>query len=77
MYLDASRSRLSDSDLELLNRVPSVSRLDLDNTSITDAGLVHLHGLWNLQILDLTGTNVSDDAVAALQRALPDCRMRR
>ena len=38
-------------------------------------GLKHLHGLDNLRELDLTGMKVSAESVAALQKALPKCKI--
>jgi len=41
----------------------------------TDAGLKHLHGLANLRELDLTGMQAIASAIAAVQKALPKCKI--
>jgi hypothetical protein len=76
-YVDASRSAVTDADLEQLKRIPGLSKVDLDNTAITDAGVAHLRSLKDLRKLDVSGTNVSDAAITRLQEALPNCEIRR
>jgi hypothetical protein len=48
--------------------------LNLYGTRVSDAGLKHLAGLSSLKELDLTGTQVTADGVAALHKALPNCK---
>lgn len=55
----------------------ALERLDLDENEIGDEGIEHLLGLVNLKYLDLKGTKVTSQGVDRLQRALPDCRIRR
>jgi len=43
--------------------------------AVSDDGLKHLAGLKNLTSLDLTGTAVTADGIAALQKALPNCKI--
>jgi hypothetical protein len=52
-----------------------LERLSLAGCTFSDAGLKHLAGLSNLTQLDLTGTQATADGVAALQKALPKCRI--
>ena len=61
-YLDTLRKRL-----------PAPRRSPMPK--VTDAGLKELTALKELQTLDLTGTQVTDSGVAALQKALPDCKI--
>ena len=42
---------------------------------ITDRGLAHFRGLTRLQELDLSGNQVTASGVAALQTALPNCKI--
>ncbi|MBI3465848.1 MAG: hypothetical protein HY000_22755 [Planctomycetes bacterium] len=42
---------------------------------VRDAGLEHLKGLKNLRELNLAGTQVTAAGVAALQAALPECKI--
>jgi hypothetical protein len=51
--------------------------LDLRGTKVTDAGLRELAALKGLRILALSDTKVTDAGVAELQKALPDCKVRR
>ena len=50
-------------------------RLSLAGSKVTDDGLKPLHGLTGWQELDLTGTKVTAAGVAALQKALPKCKI--
>jgi hypothetical protein len=42
---------------------------------VTDQGLKHLHGVTGLKELGLPGTLATADRVAAMQRALPKCKI--
>jgi hypothetical protein len=42
---------------------------------VSDAGLKDLAGLSNLEQLNVTGTQVTADGIAALQKALPKCKI--
>lgn len=44
-------------------------------TSISDEQLAYIHELEWIQFVDVTETAVTEDGVAALQVALPDCRI--
>ena len=55
----------------------NLQTLHLEGTQITDAGLVHLKGMTNLHGLNLRETKVTDAGVAALQKVLPNCKIRR
>ena len=60
--------QISDSDLEHLNGLTSLRRLDLAYTQCSDTGLEHLNRLTALQTLDLSSTQISDAGLAHLQR---------
>jgi hypothetical protein len=69
---------VTDTGLKELAEMKGLQTLDLHNTlKVTDAGLKDLAGLQGLQTLDLRYTQVTDAGVADLQKALPDCEIRR
>jgi hypothetical protein len=78
-YLDLSRTKVGDAELQHLGRhlegLSGLKVLRLSGTSVTDTGLVHLQGLDQLKILDLSGTNVTEQRVTRLRKALPDLRI--
>jgi hypothetical protein len=49
--------------------------LNLGYTKVTDDGLKVLAALTKLRTLNLVGDKVTDEGVAALQKALPDCKI--
>jgi serine/threonine protein kinase len=65
-------SKVSGPRLELLK---GLTFLDLQQTPMDDAGLKALTGLNSLTELNLTGTQATAEGVAALQKALPKCRI--
>ena len=66
---------MSDVDLRYLSALPVLEWLDLDDTQITDAGLDYLVALSSLRDLWLKRTHVTEQGVAALQHALPNCKI--
>jgi hypothetical protein len=89
--LDLEGTRITDAGLALLRGLTNLRRLNLRQCNgITDAGLVHLHQLrklesfawtpastgWGARLVNrLTGRRVSSSGLAALQRALPECKI--
>lgn len=71
----ANCQRLSDAGFEHLANLKKLKSLQLFLTPITDAGLKHLHGLEQLEQLNLRDTKVTSAGVAALKRALPNCKI--
>ena len=65
----------TDADLECINPLTHLEKLDLGSSHVTDAGLERLSGLTNLQILDVTKTKVSDAGIMKLREALPNCQV--
>ena len=60
-------------DIAPLAKMPRITILDLARTSVEDiAPLANLHGL---RVLDLSETAVSAESIAALQDALPNCKI--
>ncbi len=68
-------TRVTDAGLAYLQDCKNLTHLWLAGTAVTDAGLKHLEGLTNLTELDLRGTQVTAEGVAALQKALPKCKI--
>jgi hypothetical protein len=65
-------------DLSAKNQavLKQVKRLSLAGSGLTDAGIKHLAGLAKLGRLDLRRTKASAaGGVAALQKALPKCKI--
>jgi formylglycine-generating enzyme required for sulfatase activity len=74
--LHANDWNITDAGLRwLVESCRGLMYLHLDRTAITDAGLTPLAGLKFLQGLRLSGTRVTPAGVAALQAALPNCRI--
>ena len=71
----ANCQRLSDAGFEHLANLKKLKSLQLFLTPITDAGLKHLYGLKKLEMLDLRDTKVTPKGIAALQKALPNCKL--
>jgi hypothetical protein len=51
--------------------------LQLNLTKVADADLEHLQGLTGLKVLGLAFTDVTEAGVRALQKALPDVKIKR
>lgn len=59
-------SRVSDSDLRLLNGTPDLILLNLDGTAISDEGLTHIRDLPKLKTLRLCRTAITDAGLSRL-----------
>jgi hypothetical protein len=68
---------VGDSDLAILQDLPHLQFLYLGKCKVTNAGLEHLKPLIHLQVLGIAATEISDTAVSELQKALPNCEIRR
>ena len=60
------KSRATDSDLDLLSRLPRLESLDITGGNVTDAGLKHLRRLKGLQRLYLNDLPITNSALAAI-----------
>jgi hypothetical protein len=76
-WLCLGSTPIGDVGLKELAGLKNLKWLDLRFTKVTDTGLKELAGLKKLQSLDLQGTLVTDAGVAALQKALPACKIQR
>jgi len=65
--IDLHKTRVTDTDLELLQGQMRLQKLNLHGTSISDAGLTHLTSLKGLIVLQLNSTNVSDAGLVYLK----------
>ena len=68
---------ISNAGLATLCGLANPRILYLRGTDVSDAGVTYLSGLTTLGGLHLRGTAVSDSGVERLQKALPDCVIRR
>ncbi|MFO1051477.1 MAG: c-type cytochrome domain-containing protein [Planctomycetota bacterium] len=66
VWLNLSRTKVTDAGLARLKRFPHLRRLNLANTAVGDAGLAALSGLSDLEYLNLYGTKVSDAGLPSL-----------
>jgi mono/diheme cytochrome c family protein len=73
LWLDLSRTGITDAGLKVLAKMPNLARLDLRETAIGDDGVRALSGLNKLETLSLYGTRVTDAGLKTLQ-ALPSLR---
>jgi hypothetical protein len=66
LYLDGSRSAVTDVGIAHLNGLARLRVLGLSESAITDTGLAHLKGMKSLQQLDLSDTRISDAGLVEL-----------
>jgi len=69
LWVDLSRSQVTDAAAETLAKMTNLERLHLENTKITDASLAKLGALKNLEYLNLYGTKTTDGGIAQLASA--------
>jgi hypothetical protein len=70
-----ANTNVIDSALDFLTRTTQLRELNLSNTEITNASIPLLTRLYRLEILNVAGTQITPDAIAELQRAMPDCKV--
>ena len=68
LWLNLSRTGVTDKGIESLANLTLLNRLHLENTSVTDAATPHLSKLKDLEYLNLYGTKVSDASVSNLAK---------
>lgn len=66
---------ITDAGLAEVAKLTKLLKLNLKATKITDTGLEPLKSLRKLETLDLTGTQVTPAGAAAIQKALPKCKV--
>ena len=67
---------VGDSAVEyLVQRMPALQVLDLDQTHVTESVLAKVESLEKLKILSLSGTHVSDDRVREARKRLIQTRI--
>lgn len=67
-WLDMSEQTISADLLEMIGKLPHLTRLRLQKGKIEEEGLVHLEGLQHLESLNLYGTNVTDSAIESISK---------
>lgn len=67
---------ITDLGVKKISQFKKLKALRLTNLNISDQALTFLADLPRLRYLNLEGTNVTPEAVARLQKALPDCKIR-
>ncbi len=75
--LNLDGTNVTDAGLLHVQELTKLEWLGLVDTNVTDAGLEHLKGLTNLQTLNLGTAHTTDAGVMMLQKALPNCKIRR
>lgn len=61
--------------MSVLQQCHNLQWLYLSETHITDRGLMNLYGLTGLDYLVVKDTQVTEKGIAALQQALPHCKI--
>lgn len=69
LWVDLSRSQVTDAGMDTLAKMTNLERLHLENTKVTDAGLAKLGTLTNLEYLNIYGTKTTDGGIAKLASA--------
>ncbi|MBY0478642.1 MAG: hypothetical protein K2Q24_13430 [Chitinophagaceae bacterium] len=67
IWLKLGNTKVSDSGLAILAKLPNITRLYLDNTKISDVGLQSVKQLKQLQYINLTGTSVTLNGILQLK----------
>jgi mono/diheme cytochrome c family protein/uncharacterized membrane protein len=67
VWLKLDRAVISDAAMEVINKLTSLTSLQLSNTGITDKGLIKLQSLQKLQSLNLIGTKITAQGVLQLK----------
>ena len=73
LWLDLSRTSITDAGLKVLAKMPNLEHLDLRGTAVGDDGVRALASLSKLHTLSLYGTGVTDAGLEAL-RGVPSLR---
>lgn len=63
-WLDVSNTQLNDETLSIVNELPNLTRLRLQNNPITDAGIQQLTALLHLTSLNLHHTEITDETLS-------------
>jgi hypothetical protein len=68
LWLKLSKTQISDSSIELILKLPNLTRLHLENTKITDNAINSISVLQNLEYFNLIGTNITDASIQNLSK---------
>jgi len=75
LSLEECGDGITDVSMVAVSRMLRLQHLDLMGTRVTDSGLALLHTLKSLKWIELCSTWVSEEAVEALKKAMPRCRV--
>ncbi len=76
--LHLSGSTVTDAGLATVSDLRDLENLNLKSTGVTDAGLRRLEGMKKLRLLDLRSCPaLTREGIARLQKALPNCEIKR
>ena len=74
-HLRLSDTRISDTAIRHIKRLPNLQSLLLANTRLTDDCVSDLGEIVTLTSLDIRGTQISANAVKQLKESLPTCKI--
>jgi len=75
--LSLRSTSITDAGLPHLASLTSLQSLSLNSTSITDVGLEHISSLTRLNLLGVHETSITEAGAMKLQKALPNCNIKR
>jgi hypothetical protein len=75
VQVDLHNSKVKAEHLKQLRAFKQLRKLELGFTDIGDEGLKELHELKSLREVGIGYVHVSNEAVAALKKALPECKI--
>jgi uncharacterized membrane protein/mono/diheme cytochrome c family protein len=67
IWLKLGNTKFSDTGMNSISKLTSITKLYLENTSITDKGTAQLKTLLQLQYLNITGTKITTDGLLQLK----------
>jgi uncharacterized membrane protein len=70
VWLNLDGVYITDKGLEIISKLPNLTRLRLQKTPVTDAGVRYLAQLRHLESLNLYATSVTDDVIETLKEML-------
>lgn len=68
VWLNLSRTAITDASLDVVGRLRELRRLDLSRTAVTDEGVSRLAGLAKLEYLNLYGTSIGDPSLRQIEK---------
>ncbi|MDH4129110.1 MAG: hypothetical protein OEV44_10175 [Spirochaetota bacterium] len=75
--LNLNETAITDNGMKSIEKLSKLEKLKLLKVKISDKSIKHLKTLKFLEFIDLTDTNITDKGVAELQKALPECKIKK